>query len=864
MARSPILSLRRLAAACVATVAFLGVASLAHAGALWFSDAAGVHRIETDTDTITQNLAQSGVVALALDQKDGSLWALTASQLVKYDAAGATLVAIDLKTFANNFNAARRLALDPSDDSIWVAGGSNAFHLDAGGHAFASVATNDVVQDIALTQDGSLWILARNSLSRYSSQGALLGSAALAGDMQQSAFLAADDANAALWLAGSKSVFQIAIALPVQMRLQLPTSEVVSAIALDAGSGSLWVAGQSSLFGFARDGAAFATTNLAQNGLGNFQVLDFDAQSQSLWLGHEKGISRFTPAGQFVATLAASVKVGAISAAPSGIVPIVTLVSPPDATLTRNAFIPIRLHYDASCFGQPCNFPPGVFAAYVLTATLNGQFIGGSFVFDPATNDAVFTPTSRHAEGLNTLTAFVTDGSGRRSRTISSHFTVDSVAPVFLNVTPADGSTFTAPAITLQGSVDDPAARVLLESFSGATFTGPNPQGQSFSYGVTLAPGTNSLRLTATDLAGNASQLSLTYVFSSLTITIASPANGAVIDDTKVTVTGTFTGATTATITVNGIAATVTGNSFSAADVPLHFGTNTITVTGTSPAGAHDTKSITVTSTAPSIVIASPANGATINGDSVLVRGSIQAVVNSGVSINGVVAAVDGANNFFAVVPLVPGSNTLTAKVTSPRGSNATRSITVAASGLPPPILATAQPLSGMAPLTVVFTVTNTTGADATYFLDAFGPFVVPAGGTSSLSLTYAEGVFTNTIVVNGGSPQSFVITVTSIASMDTMLQALWRNITGALAAGDIEGALVYFAPGMRDSYRQVLNDIAPALPAMFAAFPPITPTAMIDGDAEYFVAVTRNGRKFGYFLYFMRDGDGIWRLHSL
>jgi hypothetical protein len=57
---------------------------------------------------------------------------------------------------------------------------------------------------------------------------------------------------------------------------------------------------------------------------------------------------------------------------------------------------------------------------------------------------------------------------------------------------------------------------------------------------------------------------------------------------------------------------------------------------------------------------------------------------------------------------------------------------------------------------------------------------------------------------------------------------------------------------------------IAPALPSMFAGFPAITATAMVDGDAEYFVPIVRNGKTYGYYLYFMRDGDGIWRLHSL
>src|SRR5258708_340109 len=109
----------------VAFFSGLFVVCAVHAGPIWFADAQGVHRVETDTNAVTANIAQSGVLALTLDQKDGSLWSLTSGNLHKFDASGATLLALDLKTLAGNFNAARRLALDPSDDSIWVAGGNN-------------------------------------------------------------------------------------------------------------------------------------------------------------------------------------------------------------------------------------------------------------------------------------------------------------------------------------------------------------------------------------------------------------------------------------------------------------------------------------------------------------------------------------------------------------------------------------------------------------------------------------------------------------------------------------------------------------------------------------------------------------------
>jgi hypothetical protein len=837
----------------------------AHAAPVWYADVLGIHRIESDTNTVTQHIALRGVVGLALNQKDNTLWALTNDELRKYDAAGATLLAIDLgRRYNRTGYDAKRLLLNAADDSVWVAGSSDAQHFSASGQLLGTLDGSDSIDDIALAQDGSLWLIAGERLAHYSAQGTLIARARLTGEMQRASSLAIDDSNGALWLGAGRRLFQLALALPVQSRFSRTLASEVDALALDTASGNIWVASRAAIMGFSKDGTAIATTELRFYTFQGGPALVFDAASRSLWLGHFLGISRFDADGKFVTTRPALGEVQAISRAPAGITPIVTLVSPANNLLTSNALIPIRVHYDASCFGQPCGYPPSVFATYTITATLNGQPIGASFVFDPASNDAVFTPATRHAEGLNTFTAFVTDGSGRRSQPLTSQFTVDSVAPQFVNVTPADGSVFTTPGITLQGSVDDLTARVSLQNFSGAAVTGADPQATPFSWQIALQPGTNAFRLVTADPAGNTRQLSLTFVYSTLTLAIASPANGATIDADRVTVTGTFTGATTASVTVNGVAATVSGTSFSAADVPLTFGPNTLTVVGVTPQGARDTRSITVNSTAPAITVSTPAPGASVNSDRVLVRGTLRAVANSGVRVNGVVAAVDASGNFFAVVPLTPGTNTLTAQATAPSGASATRIITINATGASPPVVVTAEPTSGMAPLTVAFKVDNTTALDATFTFDGTGPYSVPAGASATLNATYPEGVFTATLVVNGGAPQVFVIEVTSIASIDAMLQAMWRKVVDRLAAGDIEGAVVFFAPGQRDQYREILNDVAPALPAMFASFPAITPTAITDGDAEYFVVVPEAGTRYGYYLYFTRDGDGVWRLHSL
>src|SRR5205823_336976 len=86
------------------------------------------------------------------------------------------------------------------------------------------------------------------------------------------------------------------------------------------------------------------------------------------------------------------------------------------------------------------------------------------------------------------------------------------------------------------------------------------------------------------------------------------------------------------------------------------------------------------------------------------------APVNSGVTVNGIVAAIDSGGHFYANgVQLSPGSNTITAKLTTLAGQATTQSITVTSSG-PAPVKISATPTDGLAPLTVVFDVAARSG----------------------------------------------------------------------------------------------------------------------------------------------------------
>ena len=726
------------------------------------------------------------------------------------------------------------------------------------------------IQDIALGQDQTLWVLAQTQLLHYSAAG-LLQSIDLEAQAQQSKYLIIDDTAGVLWLGGAKQLIQRDLKSPAQTLLTVTVPEVISALTLMPDSNTLWVAGQSTLNAYGKNGSPVTQPDLKPLSISNLQTLAYDAASSSLWLGHSKGISRFSALGAYALTLPAAVKVSVISQAPSGISPRITLIQPADNGLLNNPRPLIRYQYDAVCFGLPCGYPPSAFASYSLMSLLNGQLVGDLFIFDTLTAQSSYTPPAPLPEGLNTLSAYLTDSAGRRSQTINSSFSIDSIPAKFVSVSPLDGTNFVSPNITIQGSIDDPLGVIVLENLADWNGTSTNPAPPNFGYQVTLKPGLNTFNLSAIDKAGNVTRLQLTYSYSSLTLTLTEPQPNATIDNNTVTVTGSFEGSTNPAITVNGVTATLSGNTFSAT-VPLSFGSNLITVSGITPEDATATQTVTVSSTYPSLSIAAPLNGVTLSSDNVLVSGSVQASGSFGVTVNGVIAIVDANHQFYAnSVPLQAGANTLTATVTTQSGKTNTASIAVTSSATAPATI-TVSPEQGIAPLTVSFAAASNTGNTITSWqaspngagsFDTTDPNVLfkytytqPGTYQATVTVTDSAGVSTS---------QTFAIGVQDPVQMDQMFTALWGGMNDALIAGDKAAALIYLNSGAQAKYGPVFDALMPDMAGIVVSYSPLARASISQNIGEYAINRSINGVNRIFLIYFLRDrDDGVWRIDTM
>ncbi|MGH6924111.1 MAG: PKD domain-containing protein [Propylenella sp.] len=563
---------------------------------VWYVDDDYIRRVSTETNQIVATAPLRNAHRLVMNADDCGVWTLDKHdrRLLRLDAHGSLERVIHLGRLDPRLDEAEHLQVDPSDGALWISDDRWIFRISSTGELLARFSAPGEVRRLQAALDRTLWVLGKRDLWHFDSQGALLARYALSRHLAADArFFAVDSIGGVIWIVDEDDLARLQMSEPDAPPLRIHVRRQISAFALDPLSGNVWVTHGDELLAFSRTGEQMHEIDLERRNLRKPHKLAFDPVARSLWLGSERSVSRFTDAGQFVVRFAARDGNEALGVPAFKVKPTLTLVRPPKDALTNNPQPELRLGYGAACNGQACSFPPEYFNAYQLSATLNSQELGGAFQFDPSSREVHHTPPARLPEGPNTFIAHTKDAFGNESDAISNTFTVDTVAPRFVTLSPADGSAFQAPQAIVHGTVDDAQASVIL---NGSVQTGG-----AFSFSVTLAPGSNTLALSAIDKAGNSAGVILRLTFVPVSVTIESPASGAVIAGDTVLVTGTFQGPPNTGITVNGTLAATDGNRFYA-QAPLRPGSNPISVTATSSDLAAATESITVTSSGPSSV----------------------------------------------------------------------------------------------------------------------------------------------------------------------------------------------------------------------------------------------------------------------
>lgn len=757
---------------------------------IWLASHKALFSLDPASNTPSGPLALSDEAeGLAVDPRDGTVWALSHKRLSKFDHAGQLLLNVSLKDLEPIFDEADAIMLNPYEGAVWIAGKKQLLCLTDTGAKHAAWSAPNKIEAIALDLDETLWVLTKAELAHIAEDGRILSMLDLKPHAKDAKNLIVDGLGGLLWIVEEKALLRfdtnrldqppLRIALPKDQD-QVDTETAASHPIF----GTLWLAGKDALLLYDRSGVLIKQVDLTPHGLGEIEAMAYEPVSASLWLAGKKSVVRFTGNGDYVTRIDMQKEIEAIAAGPFILAPSLTLISPPDNALTNNPAP--RLEYDlgAQCSGAPCLLVDSYIDSLNLAIDLNGQPIGPLFSRNGAR--AFYDPTTRLPEGTNTLKAKATDVFGHVSPEIMSRFTIDTIPPAFVSIAPPDGSTLTQAAITISGAVDDPTANVILADANGQ---GISMGGANFNFSVILTNGLNSFLLTARDPAGNATTFPLRLTLSAV-----------------------------------------------------------------------------------SIKIESPTQGANLSSGQVIVSGSFKGPFNTGVTLNGQPALVSG-NQFWANVSLAPGPNTLTAIATAPSGLTAQHAITVNLNrATPDPLAVTAEPQSGVGPMTARFTVGYSgpaiTRIQADYNGDGATDFTTTDPNALIEHIYTQPGVYHAKLIVtdaqNGTHSQTIAIVVHDAAQMDQLFAALWDGMNGALVAGDVNRATGYLNESAKRKYGPVFQTLLPHMSQIISSYSPLKRLSIAESIGEYAIVRPYSGQNRVYLIYFLKDTDGVWRVDGM
>lgn len=265
-----------------------------------------------------------------------------------------------------------------------------------------------------------------------------------------------------------------------------------------------------------------------------------------------------------------------------------------------------------------------------------------------------------------------------------------------------------------------------------------------------------------------------------------------------------------------------------------------------------------------------PKDGSTINTPYTLVKGTINTDSHEvGILVNGVIAEVLGDTFAANDVPLGIGKNTLIAVVHDASGTTATDTVTVSTNEYLNAVDFSPDTTSGIALLRINFSIHADIKNNITrYEIDFEGDGVIDhtIADLENISYTYTqEGIYYPTIVVTDDQDNRYTDTIAihvlSREEMDAFFKEKWGGMRNALISQDVEGTLQFFAEDSQEMYREQFTALSSILSTIGKELGYLRLVTIEDNRAEYEIIVTRDGVTYSYFLLFIRDQDGLWKI---
>jgi len=302
-------------------------------------------------------------------------------------------------------------------------------------------------------------------------------------------------------------------------------------------------------------------------------------------------------------------------------------------------------------------------------------------------------------EGENPIEITAIDEAGHQ--TVYPRFSVvrDTSAPIIDVVQPLPGSSVATTPATVAGQISDAAPITTLSLNGRPLFLQEN----RFSAEIPLEAGENTLRFSATDAAGNQTEVVRTILLDPTLpeLKVTSPRQGQLIASKTVDLVGRVVDPTSSIswVMINGIRIVPTATGDFATVFPLNIeGENRFDFIATDQAGNHASASLTVIrdTIPPNLRLLQPAEGVHTDEPTLLLTGtaSDRGAAQVSVTVDGVPVPLK-EGRFKTIVALTEGENTLQLTATDAAGNIKTLSRKVILDTRPPKITLDPPPAGG-------------------------------------------------------------------------------------------------------------------------------------------------------------------------